>query len=200
MKIIIVGASGTIGQAVATALKSEHEIITVGSSSGDYQVDMTDLASIKDFYKQIKQFDALVSTAGRAPFKPVAELTNDDFAAGLANKLMGQINLVMEGLNYISEKGSFTLTTGLLNQHPVKNAALLALVNGGLEGFVRGAAIDMPKQTRINVVSPALIAESVPKIGAAFKGFVPVPAATVALSYVKSVEGLQTGQVYKAGW
>lgn len=200
MKIVIVGANGTIGKAVTKALSTGHEIITVGRNSGNYQVNMTDIASIKAFYGNVGEFDALVVTAGSGPFKPVAELTGDDFNTGFADKLMGQVNLVLEGLKSINEQGSFTLTSGLLSHDPIKGAAVVSTINSALEGFVRGAAIDMPKQARINIVSPPLVTESVSAYGDFFKGYVPTPAAEVAQAYVKSVEGLQTGQVYKVGW
>ena len=66
MKIIIVGASGTIGKHVLAALKNDHEIITAGSKSGDFQVDITSTESIENFYKQVGKFDALISTSGNA--------------------------------------------------------------------------------------------------------------------------------------
>ena len=70
------------------------------------------------------------------------------------------------------------------------------MVNGALESFVRAAAIELRNQ-RINAVSPSVIAESMDAYGAYFRGFEPVPAKRVALAFSRSVEGAQTGQIYR---
>jgi NAD(P)-dependent dehydrogenase (short-subunit alcohol dehydrogenase family) len=113
---------------------------------------------------------------------------------------MGQVNLVMLGLKHIRDGGSFTLTSGLVNDDPIREGVSAAMVNGGIEGFVHGAAIGLPRGVRINVVSPTLVEESVPAYGPYFRGTKPVPASDVALGYAKSVEGAQTGRVYRIGW
>jgi hypothetical protein len=55
----------------------------------------------------------------------------------------------------------------------------------------------MPRGLRINAVSPGVITEAMPDYAPFFRGFEPVPAARAALAYAKSVEGAQTGQVYR---
>ncbi len=202
MKIVLIGATGTIGQAVKSLFdnQSDYDVISVGNTSGDYQVDISNLNSIQQLYKKIGNFDALVSTAGQVAFNTLTELTPDEWQVGLQNKLMGQVHLVTEGLKYINEKGSFTLTSGLLSHDPIKYGTSASMVNSAIEGFVRAASIEMPKACRINVVNPTLLEESVPQFGDYFKGFIPVPAAQVAQAYLKSVAGLQTGQTYKVGW
>lgn len=200
MKIVIVGATGTIGLAVTKKLESKHELICVSHTSGEHKVDITQLESIKHMYQEIEQFDALIITTGKTPFEPIAKLTEDDLYSAIESKLMGQVNLVLEGLKHVNPNGSFTLTSGILNQKPIIGAVPAATVNGGLEGFVRGAAIDMPKQTRINIVSPTILTESAAAYGTAFEGFSPVDADKVAQAYADSVEGSQTGQVIKVGW
>ncbi len=200
MKIIIVGATGTIGQAVVSALEERHDIISVGHSQGDYQVDIADTKQIEKLYNAIGSFDALISTTGSVHFTELQQFSAEDLALGINNKLMGQVNLVLKGLKHINAKGSFTLVSGLLNQDPILYSASAGMVNGGIEGFVKCAAIEMPKETRINVVSPTVVTESLDKYAAYFRGYKPVPAAEVAQAFVKSVEGRQTGQVYRAGW
>lgn len=75
-------------------------------------------------------------------------------ALSLNNKLMGQANLVRLGLPFISDGGSFTLTSGLLSREPIPGSAAISLVNAGLEGLVRAAALELSRGVRINVVSP----------------------------------------------
>jgi NAD(P)-dependent dehydrogenase (short-subunit alcohol dehydrogenase family) len=200
MKIILIGAAGTLGSAVNKALKARHEIVRVGRNSGDFQVDITDPASIERLFSKLGEFDAVVSTVGDVHFGPLAEFTQDKFQIGLRNKLMGQVNLVFLGLKHIRNRGSFTLTTGQINEDPISVGASGAMVNGGLEAFARSAAIELTRGIRINVVSPTVTEESWSAFGPFFPGQKPVPASEAALGYVKSVEGMQTGKVYRIGW
>ncbi|MGC1577732.1 MAG: short chain dehydrogenase [Beijerinckiaceae bacterium] len=200
MRIILIGASGTIGKAVDAELKVRHEVVRVSRNSGDFRVDIADPGSIERLYGQTGAFDALVSTAGNVHFGPFEQFTPEQFEVGLRDKLMGQVNLVTLGLKHIRDGGSFTLISGLLNDDPIREGVSAALVNGGIEGFVRGAAIVLPRGLRINVVSPTVVEESLPSYGPYFRGVKAVPASEAALGYAKSVEGAQTGRVYRIGW
>lgn len=200
MKIIVIGAGGTIGAAVVTELSARHEVVRVGRSSGDVRADIADAASITRLYEEVGAFDAVVCTAGKVHFGAFDSFTPEQFDVGLRDKLMGQVNLVMLGQKYIRDGGSFTLTSGLLNDDPIREGVSAAMVNGGLEGFVHGAAIVLPRGLRINVVSPTVIEESLPSYAPYFRGIKAVPASEAALGYAKSVEGAQTGRVYRIGW
>ena len=196
MKIILVGASGDVGKAAYDELSKRHEVICAGRTSGDIQVDIVDRASIVRMYEEISPFDALVSTAGNVHFAPLIDFTEDDFMFGLKNKTMGQINLVLVGMNYVSDNGSFTLTSGVLDRDPIKSGIGAATANGALSGFVKGAAIEMPRSLRINVVSPGLLETSEDRYGAFFAGHERVSSERVGLTFAKSVEGALTGQVF----
>jgi NAD(P)-dependent dehydrogenase (short-subunit alcohol dehydrogenase family) len=110
---------------------------------------------------------------------------------------MGQVNLVLIGREFIADGGSFTLTTGVLDSDPIRMGTSASMVNGAVNAFVVAAAIEMPRGLRINAVSPGVITEAMPDYAPFFRGFEPVPAARAALAYAKSVEGAQTGQVYR---
>jgi NAD(P)-dependent dehydrogenase (short-subunit alcohol dehydrogenase family) len=197
MRILIVGAAGTIGRAVATELEQRHEVVAAGRSSGDVRLDLTDSASVRAAFEQAGSFDAVVSAAGSVKFAPFEEMQADDYAIGLADKLMGQVGLVLVGREYVAEGGSFTLTTGVLDHDPIVQGTSASMVNGAINAFVRAAAIEMPRGQRINVVSPGVIEEAMEAYAPFFRGFEPVPAVRAALAYAKSVEGAQTGQVYR---
>lgn len=197
MKIILVGASGTIGQAIDRELRERHDIVRVGRNSGELQVNIADPASIRRLFEQTGPFDALISAAGNAHFGALEELSAREFAVGLDDKLMGQINLVLIGREFANDGASFTLTSGVLSEDPIRYGAAVSTVNAALDGFVRAAAIELPRGLRINGVSPTILEESLPAYGPYFRGFKAVPAATVALAYAKSAEGRQTGQVYR---
>ncbi len=193
MKVIVVGASGTIGSAVVTALATRHDVVKVSHHSGDFQVDLTSPDSITGLFRAIGPFDALVSAAGVAKFAGLDELVVADYQLGLSNKLMGQVNLVRIGRQSINDRGSFTLTSGVLSQEPMKGSASISMVNAGVEGFVRAAALELPRGIRINVVSPPWITETL--IALKMDPSPGMPAARVAQAYLASVEGTMTGQV-----
>ncbi|MGB0910024.1 MAG: short chain dehydrogenase [Nitrospirales bacterium] len=198
MKVVVVGASGTIGRAVVAELGSRHDIVKVGHRNGDETVDITSAESIQKLFQSIGKVDAVVSTTGSGHFGPLETLTEKEFAIGIESKLMGQINLVLIGCEFMNDGGSFTVTSGVLSHDPIYCGAAVTTVNAGLEGFVLGASIEMPRGIRINAVSPEVVTESMEKIGSFFRGHVPVPASRVALAYSKSVEGRLNGQVFLA--
>ncbi|MEL7060067.1 MAG: short chain dehydrogenase [Acidobacteriota bacterium] len=196
MKLLLIGATGTLGRAVEAELGERHEIVRVTRSGGDFACDLTDADSIRRLYDAVGTFDAVVVTAGGATFAPLAELDEEALRVGIESKMLGQIRLLLLGRDRIAEGGSFTFTTGVLAHDPVVGGAGLSLANGAIEAFVRAAAIELPRGLRVNVVSPGVIEESLDRYGAAFRGHDPVPAARAARAYAKSVEGAQTGQIY----
>ena len=199
MRILVVGGSGTVGQAAIKALSVRHEIVTAGRSAGDVRVDLMDEASVRAMFEKVGRLDAVVSAAGHVHFGPVATMTPTQFRKGLDDKLMGQINLVLIGLPHVNDGGSFTLTSGIIDRDPIRQGSNAAAVNGAIGGFVKGAAIEMPRGIRINAVSPGLLEESAQKYDGFFPGHEPVSSARVGLAYVKSVDGALTGQVIAIG-
>jgi NAD(P)-dependent dehydrogenase (short-subunit alcohol dehydrogenase family) len=191
MRIIVVGATGTIGSAVVAALSARHEVIAVGNKTGAIRVDLASMESVIQLFRTVGTFDALVCAAGRAAFGSLDELKDADFQLGLSNKLMGQVNLVRIGRQYVHDNGSFTLTSGVLSREPMKGSASISMVNAGLEGFARAAALELPRGIRINVVSPPWVTETL--IARNMDPALGLPAAAVAQAYLASVEGSATG-------
>lgn len=196
MKILVVGATGTIGSAVADALAARHEVVRAGFSKAPVKVDIADAASIARMYESVGPVDAVVSAAGQAAFAPLAELTDEQFALCLQNKLMGQINLVRLGVGAVRDGGSFTLTSGVLSRRPMPGGAAISVVNSGLEGFARGGALEMPRGIRLNTVAPGWVRETL--VAMQMDPSWGLPAAEVATTYVAAVEGTMTGDVLDA--
>ena len=197
MRILIVGGKGTIGRAIVEKLKEHHELIIAGRTSGDVQVDLTSVESIETMFKKVGHVDAIVNASGTAKFQSIEEMTPEDNLVAVQSKLLGQINLALIGQKYLRRDGSITLTTGIMKDDPIPGGASAAMVNGGVVAFVKSAAIDFTQGIRINCVSPNVLVESYDKFQDSFRGFVPVPAERVAMAFVKSVEGKQTGQEYQ---
>ena len=199
MKILLIGAGGTIGSAVDKELSQRHEVIRIGRNSGDLQVDISDSASIRRLFEQTGKFDALICAAGSVNFVALGDMRDSDFDLGLRDKLMGQVNLLLIGREYANDGASFTFTSGILNRDPIRTGASAALVNGAIDAFVKAAAIELPRGLRVNSVSANVLVEAMDSYAPYFRGYKPVPGADVALAYAKSVEGLQTGQTFIVG-
>lgn len=196
MKVIVVGATGTIGRAVVKAIGSRHEVIPVSFIKCAIKVDISDRNSITKMFETTGRADALISVAGLAKFGPMAELTDADFALCLDNKLMGQVNLVRLGKEHINDNGSITLTSGILSRNPMKGSTAISLVNSALEGFGRAAALEMPRGIRINVVSPNWVIDTLKAFG--MDPSMGTPVEVVASAYVQALEGSMNGAVIDA--
>jgi len=197
MKILIVGGRGTIGKKVSEHLAKKHELVIAGRNSGDVQVDIADSSSIKAMFEAVGKIDAIVCIAGEAKWGAFDSLTEEDYYIGLRSKLMGQVNLVRIGKDYLNENGSITLSTGILADFPVASTASAAMVNGGIHSFVKAVALELRPQYRINVVSSGLVEDSVDKYEDYFPGHNPIPMFKIVNGYVKSIEGHDTGLIIR---
>ncbi len=195
MKVIVVGANGAVGQAAVKALEERHEIIRVGRSSGDLRADLEDVDSIRAMYRETGKVDAVVSAIGHGHFGAVDGMTGEQFMLGMHHKVLPQVNLVLEGFDFVNDGGSFTLTSGILNRDPIRGSAAAGAANGALDGFVRAAAVDMPRGMRINCVSPEVLEVSRERYAGFFHGHYHVSDEAVGLAYSKAVEGCRSGQV-----
>ena len=196
MKIIVVGANGAVGSTAVEALSVRHEVIKVGHSSGDVRVDLESPDSIRAMYEQVGKVDAVVCAIGHGHFGKVHEMTSEQFMKGINHKVLPQVNLVLMGFDYVNDGGSFTITSGVLNRDPIPGGSCAAAANGALDGFVVGAAVDMPRGIRINGVSPEVLEVSRAKYDGFFRGHVHVSNEAVGLAYSKAVEGCLNGQVF----
>lgn len=196
MRVMIIGATGTIGKAIVELLSADHAIVAVGRTSGDYRVDIASKESIVKLFQQTGTVDALICAAGEAKFGSLGELTDEDIALGLNSKLTGQVNLVRLGWNCVAPNGSFTLTSGVLSHSPTPGSAAISLVNAAIEGFVRAAALEMPRGQRVNAVSPGWVKETLEAMGRNSAGA--VSARQVAQAYKESLVGQQNGVILSA--
>jgi NAD(P)-dependent dehydrogenase (short-subunit alcohol dehydrogenase family) len=193
MKLLIIGATGTIGHPIAMALAPRHEVVTVSRHSEPLRVDISSSESVRALFAAAGPIDGVISATGAARFKPLAQLGDEDFAFSLQNKLMGQVNVVREALQRVRDGGVIIVTSGILSRLPAPGSGAISLVNAGLEGFVRAAAIEAPRGIRVNAVSPPWVSETLIKLGMDPKGG--LSASVVAQAYVRTVEGSMTGQV-----
>jgi NAD(P)-dependent dehydrogenase (short-subunit alcohol dehydrogenase family) len=197
MKILIVGGKGTIGRKVSNHLSKKHDVVVAGRTSGDVTVDITDSQSIEAMFASVGNVDAVACIAGDAKWAAFDSMTEEDFYIGLRSKLMGQVNLVRIGQNYLNAGGSFTLSTGILADHPVDMTTSAAMVNGGIHSFVKAASLELKNGIRINVVSSGLVEDAIDKYEAYFPGHNPIPMKKVVNGYLKSIQGKGTGEIIR---
>ena len=195
--VLVIGGSGTIGSAVVRELGKRHRVITAGRSSGDHRVAIEDVASVRALFAAVGRVDDVVVACGALHVGPLAEMTQEQFRIGLDSKLMGQVNVALVAQHALNDGGSITLTSGVDAHHPLRGCANTVTVNNGIEGFARGAAVELQRGLRINVVNPTLLEESAAKFESLFHGFEPVPASRVALAYSRCVEGAESGKTYR---
>ena len=197
MKILIIGANGTIGRRVSEELGRKNVLIKIGKTSGDIQADISSSASIEKMFEKSGKVDAIVCIAGEAKWDDFEKLSEDDFYIGIRSKLMGQVNLVRIGHKYLNPGGSFTLTTGILADHPVDKTTSAAMVNGGIHSFVKAVSLELENGIRINAVSADLVEDAKDKYEDYFPGHTPVPMNKVVDGYKKSVLGKVNGEIIR---
>ncbi|KJQ52593.1 short chain dehydrogenase [Microbacterium sp. SA39] len=194
MRTLVIGATGSIGGVVASTLESRgHEVIRASRNS-EPSVDVTDPASIRELFASVGEVDAVVVAVGSVGFKPLTELSRDDYVAAFTKKTLAQIEVLTQALSHVRDGGSITLTSGVLAREPIATGAAAAMANGALESFVITAATESPRGIRINAVSPDVL-ENSPGYHSAFPGHRPVTDAEVGEAYVRAVEGIIRGRI-----
>lgn len=197
MKILIIGGNGTIGKTVVSHFKKKNEIIIAGRTKGDVTVDIADSSSIKSMFEKTGRFDAIICIAGEAKWDDFNKLSEDDYFIGLKSKLMGQVNLVRIGQNYLNSNGSITLSTGILADDPVVKTTSASMVNGGIHSFVQAVALEIENGIRVNVVSSGMVEDAYEKYKDYFPGHNPIPMKKVINGYVRSVNGKGNGEIIR---
>jgi NAD(P)-dependent dehydrogenase (short-subunit alcohol dehydrogenase family) len=196
--VLVIGGAGTIGSAVVRELGKRHRVLTAGRVSGDHRVAIEDVASVHRLFAAVGELDHVVVACGALHVGPLADMTQAQFRVGLESKLMGQVNVALVAQHALNDGGSITLTSGVDAHNPLRGCANTVTVNNAIEGFAQGAAVELQRGLRINVVNPSLLEESAQKFEALFHGFEPVSSAKVARAYSRCVEGAESGKTFRA--
>jgi NAD(P)-dependent dehydrogenase (short-subunit alcohol dehydrogenase family) len=194
-KFLVIGAAGLLGSQVVKAL-GEANCIRASRSSPE-RVDIADPKSLASLFERVGQVDGIVCTGGAVRFKPWEQSTDEDWAFCLANKLMGQVNVVRFGAKSVRPGGAITLTTGLAAQHPAPGSAMVTTVNAAVEAFVRAAAVERAISVRVNAVSPGWVAETLQAMGRDPAGG--IPASEVAQVFVRQLRDGASGTIAPVG-
>jgi len=193
MRVIVFGASGIIGSEVVKAFSGDYEVIPAHRNSKDYSVDISDKESLKELFIKTGKVDGIVSAAGSARFAEINSLKDEDLEFSINNKLMGQVNIIREGMKNLNDEGFILVTTGVLARNPIEGSAAISMVNSGLEGFARAAANEAKENKRVNVISPPWIYETLEKMGKDPAGG--VKSAIVAKTYLEVAKSDKNGEI-----
>lgn len=194
--VIVIGAQGKMGQAALTGL-TKHKVVTASRSGKgcDYKVNITSKESIRELFEAVGEFDAVVNTVGHCEYAPFQTMTDAQWDTTIQSKLVGQMNVVKVGLDFIKDGGSFTLISGILNVKPLPTTIADATTSGAIDTFVKCVAHELPRSIRINVVNPTVLEEAWDVYGEMMPGYQPVPSALVGKAFERSVDGFISGQV-----
>jgi NAD(P)-dependent dehydrogenase (short-subunit alcohol dehydrogenase family) len=195
-RVLVIGSSGLLGSHLVKALQGKADVVEASFSRAPLHVDIADPASLRRLFAQVGTVDAIACAAGMARFVPWASATDDDWAHGVANKLMGQVNVARLGAPHVRDGGAITLTTGVLAQHPIPGGAIFTTANAAVEGFARAAAVEIGPRVRVNVVSPGWITETLVAMG--MDPAPGLPASEAAEYYIRQMDRGAAGSVLAA--
>ena len=196
MKVLVIGATGVIGKAIVEYFKIDHQVICVGNRNGDYNVDLESKESIAKLFAAVGKVDAIISATGKGEFGKFNDQSDAVYHLVLDNKVMGQVDLVRIGLEYLNKGGSITLTSGNAARKPFPGTAAMAMGCAAIDAFVGTAALEIDEDKRINVVSPSFVKETMQMMG--MDSSHGIAAADVASYFKASVTGTANGTIFQA--
>jgi NAD(P)-dependent dehydrogenase (short-subunit alcohol dehydrogenase family) len=197
MRILFVGAQGTVGKRIIEQINPSHEVITAGRNSGDIRVDITSQQSIEEMFKKVNSVDALICTAASGAMDDFETLTSEALYDNMKGKFFSQAQLVLTGQHYLNSSGSFTLTSGIFADEPAKGVTGGGVISGALHSFVLSAAIELKRGLRINVVSPGMVEDSAKDYGYLFPGLRAVPMGEITQAYLQCLNTNITGKIFR---
>lgn len=197
MKILIIGGNGTIGKIVTKHFKKDNQVFIAGRTRGDLSVDIADSNSIQSMFEKLGKLNAIICVAGEAKWDDFNNLTEEDYYIGIKSKLMGQVNIVRIGKEYLNSNGSITLTTGILADDPVLKTASASMVNGAIHSFVLAASLELENGIRLNVVSSGMVEDAQERYQKLFPGHSPIPMKQVIRGYDRSLRGKRNGEIIR---
>ena len=197
-RVIVVGASGTIGAAIVELLAERYDLIRASRTSGDIHVDATSASSVADLFQRVGPYDGLITVFGTGLVGAIEDIDDAGYEESFRAKTLSQIRLVRCGLETIRDGGSFTLSSGILSQEPRPGFSAIAMANGAVESFCRSASVELPRRLRINCVTPVFMTETLSRAGVSGDGYPTLSVADTAPAYVRALQGSFTGRVMDA--
>ncbi|NOI65102.1 short chain dehydrogenase [Vibrio sp. 99-8-1] len=194
-KVLILGATGLIGSAVSQLLEGSAEVVKASFNHPENPVDIANPESLKALFAKVGKVDGIVCVAGMADFIPWEQADDAKWQFGIENKMMGQINTIRYGEEYVNDGGAIVLSTGVLAQYPFPGSGILTTVNAAVEAAIKASVTEI-ERVRINAVSPGWVAETMVAMG--MDPEPGLPAKEVAQYFVDLVEESTSGDIVVA--
>jgi NAD(P)-dependent dehydrogenase (short-subunit alcohol dehydrogenase family) len=185
MRALVIGAAGTIGGAVTRQLEQAGWSVIAASRTVAPRIDLADPSTIEACFAALDGLDAVICCGPSTPLFPFVTRSATEFTEATSPKLFGQVALVRHAIDALGPGGSITLTGGALGRGFAPGAAAGRLVNRGLEAFVESVAPELPRELRLNLVSPGWVSETARSLG--LDQVDSLPAATVAAAYLTAI-------------
>ena len=176
---LVTGGSRGIGAAIAKRLAADgaavaltyssgkdkadevvHSIESAGGRAAAIQADNNDADAVRNAVNKTANsfdgLDVLVNNAGIAIFKPLDELTIEDFDRIVAINVRAVFVAAQEASRHMKEGGRI-ITIGSINadRMPVPGGSIYGMSKAALAGLTRGLARDLgPRGITVNVVQP----------------------------------------------
>lgn len=194
-RVLILGSTGLVGKAISENLEGKTEVIGSSFSHPQNPVDISDPLALKALFAKIGKVDAIICTAGMADFVAWNKADDAKWEFSIKNKMMGQINTMRFGAEYVNDGGAIILSTGVLAQYPMPGSGILSTVNAAVEAAVKASALEL-KDIRVNAVSPGWVAETMAAMG--MDPEPGLPAKDIAQYYVNLIEKSTSGETVVA--
>ena len=169
--VIIIGATGGIGEEVAKMMKNskanlfltgrdETKLKALGEKTGakTYVLDIADEKAVNAVAEQIQaeigQADILINAAGIGIVKPFDALTYEDFDRTIAANLRGPFNLLKAFLPAmkVAKKGLIVNMPGVLGKTPMAGASIYAASKYGLNGMLKSVREEL-RRTEVRITN-----------------------------------------------
>lgn len=169
--IAVVGGGSGIGKAIAAqAIEAGAEVIlssrnatrldtTIAELGGGIAlpVDMTQPGAVAAWAEALPEIDHLVISASSAAHGRFSELPERDLRGMFDTKFFGPYAVAKAALPKLRKGGSITFFSGVLSRRPGISCSGLGAVNGAVEALVRGLALELGPELRVNCLSPGMV-------------------------------------------
>jgi NAD(P)-dependent dehydrogenase (short-subunit alcohol dehydrogenase family) len=156
------------GQVAVVDLNEEHGSQTVreiAEAKGDAIFSKCDVgnpndiqASIKTVLGKWKKIDVVVNDAAMMTFKPVIELSAEDWDKVLSVNLRSVFLFCKYAVPHMPPGGAIVNISSVHAHETTKNVVPYASSKGGIEAFTRGCSEEFaPRKIRINCVAPGAV-------------------------------------------
>ncbi|WP_411768546.1 SDR family NAD(P)-dependent oxidoreductase [Winogradskyella sp. A3E31] len=160
-KIIIIGGSKGIGNAIVKALIKDHNIINISRTkpeleSSDLQHFECDV--LNDNLPDIDEADSLIYCPGSINLKPINRLDVEDFKSDFDINVIGAVKATQKYLPILKKgnKPSILLFSTVASKLGMPFHSSVAASKSAVEGLMKSLAAELAPTVRVNAIAPTV--------------------------------------------